>query len=89
MSDHLRSICISTVVTIQLLPYRRPVSEKRTVSNYVLTVQEPPWDLGDLEHPDHPSFKLDPRGLVVPWEMTCFTFVSTWTPWSMRSIISR
>ena len=73
MSDHLRSICIYTVVTIQLLPKsiqcpcRRPVSEKRTVSNYVLTVPEPPWDLGDLEYPYQPSFQLDPRVLVVPW----------------------
>ena len=62
MSDHLGSGDNSTLTLIQC-PCRRPVSEKRTVSNYVLTVPEPPWDLGDLEHPYHPSFKLDPRVL--------------------------
>ena len=71
MSDHLGSMHLhsgdnSTLTLIQC-PCRRSVSEKRTVFNYVLTVPEPPWDLGDLEHPYHPSFKLDPRGLVVPW----------------------
>ena len=63
---HLHSGVKSTLTLIQC-PCRRPVSEKRTVSHYVLTVPEPPWDLGDLEHPYHPSFKLDPRVLVVPW----------------------
>ena len=71
MSDHLESMHLhsgdnSTLTLIQC-PCRRPVSQKRTVSNYVLTVPETPWDLGDLEPPYHPSFKLDPRVLVVPW----------------------
>ena len=46
MSDHLGSMHLqsgdnSTLTLIQC-PCRRPVSEKRTVSNYVLTVPEPP-----------------------------------------------
>ena len=71
MSDHLESMHLhsgdNSTLTLIKCPCRRPVSQKRTVSNYVLTVSEPPWDLGDLEHPYHPSFKLDPRVLVVPW----------------------
>ena len=71
MSDHLGSMHLhsgdNSTLTLIKCPCRRPVSQKRTVSNYVLTVPEPPWDLGDLEHPYHPSFKLDPRVLVVPW----------------------
>ena len=71
MSDHLGSMHLhsgdNSTLTLIKCPCRRPVSEKRTVSNYVLTVPEPPWDPGDLEHPYHPSFKLDPRVLVVPW----------------------
>ena len=71
MSDHLESMHLhsgdNSTLTLIKCPCRRPVSQKRTVSNYVLTVSEPPWDLGDLEHPYHSSFKLDPRVLVVPW----------------------
>ena len=71
MSDHLGSMHLhsgdNSTLTLIKCPCRRPVSQKRTVSNYVLTVPEPPWDLGHLEHPYHPSFKLDPRVLVVPW----------------------
>ena len=71
MSDHLGSMHLqsgdnSTLTLIQC-PCRRPVSEKRTVSNYVLTVPEPLWDLGDLGRQYHPLFQLDPRVLVVPW----------------------
>ena len=65
-SMHLHSGDKSSLTLIQC-PCRRPVSEKRTVSNYVLTVPEPPWDLGDLEYPYQPSFQLDPRVLVVHW----------------------
>ena len=71
MSDHLGSMHLhsgdKSSLTLIQCPCRRPVSEKRTVSNYVLTVPEPPWDPGDLEYPYQPSFKLDPRVLVVPW----------------------
>ena len=71
MSDHLGSMHLhsgdKSSLTLIQCPCRRPVSEKRTVSNYVLTVPEPPWDLGDLEYPYQPSFQLDPRVLVVPW----------------------
>ena len=70
MSDHLESMHLhsgdNSTLTLIKCPCRRPVSQKRTVSNYVLTVPEPPWDLGDLEYPYQPSFKLDPRVLVVP-----------------------
>ena len=40
---------------------------RKNALNYVLTVPEPLWDLGDLGRQYHPLFQLDPRVLVVPW----------------------
>ena len=61
MSDHLGSMHLhssdkSTLTLIQC-PCRRPVSEKRIVSNYVLTVPEPPLGPGGPQAPVSPAFQ--------------------------------